>query len=302
MFSKKRSTASRKAKHLKCTASEGLSVYGVMGLFLQVVVLRAGRCTRAITSFIHLCGVIDILVAIPVGVVTADVLRAQVAKFLNSCVDAGWRDYMHPKFHWLVHLPSHLGRFKFLPTCWVHERKHRMVKRYASDVYNLAAFERTVLSEVTAHHVAGLDDESTFAFNIGLINSREAPAKLKAALAKLFEVPFFVAGACRTALQARFSAHGICNTGDVVLVAPLGPSRFDVGMVYALAEVLGEAVALVAVMQHVSADAATGTAQFRETQNLEVMQLSDVWAPLVYSKSREGIVRVLVPVHFRTFL
>lgn len=209
---------------------------------------------------------------------------------------------MHPKFHWLVHMPFHFERFGFLPTCWVHERKHRMVKRYASDVYNTSTFERTVLSEVTAHHMASLDDSSTFKFQPGLVKSRDASAKLKAFLAEFFALPFLVDGGCRTALQARVSEYGIANKGDVVVIAPDGRLGFDVGMVWAFAEVLDEPMAIVAVWRLESTDARVGTAQCTETSDVHVLPLSDIWAPVVYSRSRASAVRIVVPIQFRSFL
>ena len=37
-----------------------------------------------------------------------------------------------------------------LIACFVHERKHRMVKRYCADILNTIVFETSVLSEVLA--------------------------------------------------------------------------------------------------------------------------------------------------------
>jgi hypothetical protein len=90
MFSKKRSVASRKAKHLKCTASEGLSVYSMMAYFFRTVLLRAGRCVAAATAFVSLEGLVDLLTVVPLGLVTGQQLRSQVAKVLQACLDAGW--------------------------------------------------------------------------------------------------------------------------------------------------------------------------------------------------------------------
>jgi hypothetical protein len=36
-------------------------------------------------------GVIDLLQAVPLNVVTPDALRLQVSKFLTSCTATGWR-------------------------------------------------------------------------------------------------------------------------------------------------------------------------------------------------------------------
>ena len=91
MFGKQRMKSSRKAAYLKCTASEGLSVYPVMCLFFLSVVMKANRCINQVAAFVHMSGVIDLLQAVPLNVVTPDALRLQVSKFLTSCTAAGWR-------------------------------------------------------------------------------------------------------------------------------------------------------------------------------------------------------------------
>jgi hypothetical protein len=91
MFGKQRMKSSRKAAYLKCTASEGLSVYPVMCLFFLSVVMKANRCINQAAAFVHMSGVIDLLQAVPLNVVTPDALRLQVSKFLTSCTAAGWR-------------------------------------------------------------------------------------------------------------------------------------------------------------------------------------------------------------------
>ncbi len=106
MFSKRRSVASR-------------------AYFVRTVLLRAGRCVAAGTAFVELAGLVDLLTFVPLGLVTVQQLRSQVAKVFQACIDAGWAAFMHPVFHWLVHLPVHLAAFQVLPTCWVHESKRR---------------------------------------------------------------------------------------------------------------------------------------------------------------------------------
>ena len=147
---------------------------------MQTVVLKSGRCVHACHAFMAMADMIDLLVASPLGVVNPDSLREAVKTMLNACVAAGWRDALHPKFHWLVHLPRQLAHFGVLPTCWVHERNHRMVKRYANDVYNTAVFEKSVTNEVTAHHLADLHSTQAFDLGVHLINGKSAPRKMHA--------------------------------------------------------------------------------------------------------------------------
>ena len=35
-----------------------------------------------------------------------------------------------PKHHYSVHLPSQLERFGLVPSCFVHERRHKILKRH----------------------------------------------------------------------------------------------------------------------------------------------------------------------------
>lgn len=148
VFSKKRVVANRKANHLKCSASDGLSLIPVMAFFARSVLRPSGKCPLAIDAFLALASLVETLVAIPFEQISPDTLRSAVADLLSSCVAAGWRNKMHPKFHWLVHFPRHLEQWGQLPTCWVHERRHKMVKRYAADISNTIAYERSVLTQV----------------------------------------------------------------------------------------------------------------------------------------------------------
>jgi len=152
-----------------------------------------------------------------------------------------------------------------------------MVERYASDVTNTTTYDRTVLSEITAHHMSALDDKSTVDFRIGLLDSRPAPAKLKTFLMAqcgLDEVP---PQFCRTALAARHSECSICHKGDVVIVKSDRGTAFDVGMVWAHAEIFGEALSLVSVWERVSSDRQTATAEYREVTQDEVLPCLIYW-------------------------
>ena len=99
------------------------------------ILARAGIATLACSALSRLADVVDIIVSSGADVAAQTVaLRDSVAGFLDACVAAGWGDYMTPKFHWLIHLPRHLARWGCLLSCFVHERKHRMVKRYSYSI------------------------------------------------------------------------------------------------------------------------------------------------------------------------
>ena len=73
---------------------------------------------------------------------------------LDACVDAGWEDDMTPTFHWCIHYWRHFAKWGVLLTCWVHERKHKLAKRYGEDTQNTTNFSKSVLSEVLSHQLA----------------------------------------------------------------------------------------------------------------------------------------------------
>lgn len=56
-------------------------------------------------------------------------LQKACEKFIDMCLEAGYKEHMYTKFHWVLHFPQHLAKHKMLPSCFVQERKHKMIKR-----------------------------------------------------------------------------------------------------------------------------------------------------------------------------
>ena len=294
VFSAKRAASSRKAKFFKTTASEGLSVYMVIAYFVQTVILPTRRNTAECKAFVALADVIDLLVMTPLGRVQPVQLQDTIRLFLNFCLDAGWKTYMHPKFHWLVHLPKHLAQFGCLPTCWVHERKHRMVKRYANEICNTSVFERSVLGEVTSHHLAELSKPDCFP-TVGLVRPRAAPARLHAFLSAEFEIQ---CGQFLYSHEARFSKHESCSKGDVVLYRN-EHGAVAAGQIWFHVVVAGVTVSALAVWHRVGWNADTGAAERLVQSSPEFVYLHDILSTVVHCLCRPGICRVIVPCVLR---
>ncbi len=299
VFEPKRQKSSRKARHIKCTASEGLSLLPIVAFFVHSVLLKAGRCMAECKAFLALADVVDLLSAVPLGIVTADTLRLAIKGFLDCCILAGWRRLMHPKFHWLVHLPRHLQHFKCLPTCWVHERKHRMVKRYATDIYNTRTFEGSVLAQVHAHHIAALTCSTTFDTSVGLISAVSAPPKMKLFLERELQMSGFEILCSR---EARISKFTTCCKGDVVMIKSLDRTTYVAGQIWFLASVHGEPCAVVAVWRLIKFDIETSAAEWEEEgdPSPSIMHLDEIVASVTYTRCRPGVCRVLVPLHLRS--
>ncbi len=86
--------------------------------------MPSGLCDVAYKAIIGLCDIVEALQATSLGITAADHVLDLVRSFMAACVDAGWRDNMIPKFHWMLHF-----RGRILLIGFVHERKHTIAKR-----------------------------------------------------------------------------------------------------------------------------------------------------------------------------
>ena len=153
--------------HFRCSASDALSLYPLVCWIAATFWIPFGRCVRECVAFIAVCDVIDALHYNHMSSVTADLLRARVDKFTDAYVAAFGVEYVIPKVHWCLHYALEKQRFGLLLSCFVHERKHRVVKRYANHILNTIVFERSVLSEMISDHCAKLDMPGLFHMGIG---------------------------------------------------------------------------------------------------------------------------------------
>ena len=138
---------------VKCSASEALAVYPCIRLMLMTLVPDdvPHDTTLAIVSFHALCGVLDLLQQDKkLGNVDPDTLHGAVERHVTFRIAAYGEDRQQPKVHWSLHLSS-MKRLQPVLTCWVHERKHKEIKRVANDVANAnrtVGFEKSMLTSV----------------------------------------------------------------------------------------------------------------------------------------------------------
>ena len=204
---------------------------------------------------------------------------------------------MIPKFHWLLHFWRHLQSFGTLLSCFVHERKHRMVKRYANDVTNTDEYERTVLNEVICTHLAQMADDETFNFTIGLVRPRAAPRVLRDFLTRSVGASDADELEIRTAHESRFSPLATCTKNDVVLVR--SGSSFVAGQVWAHAEIDGVCVTLVSLWELLHVNADRGDAEWRLQDNPLMIDTTDIIDTVIWMQLGDNVVRTLLPCHLR---
>ena len=156
-FSKKKSNDNS----LKSSASEALTAYPVFRLLLQD--LRESRdlgleLRQAINSFICLCQVLDLLQQTSTGSVPPENLRRAIKLHLDTYQTAYPDGSFLPKHHLAMHLSMQLQRNGCLLSCFVQERRHKELKRYANQ--QTAAKKGTevhLLKEVFLSHLEALE-------------------------------------------------------------------------------------------------------------------------------------------------
>ena len=141
LFLPKREKSNKEAQTFKCSASEALAVLPILPHFIQETILRTGVCIEERKAMLAVSDVLDILHSTTHGC-NIEILSMKIDQIFDQFEKCNWKDYMHSKFHWLLHMPSHISKFKFFISCWVHERKHRIIKRYSEGIQNTLRYEK----------------------------------------------------------------------------------------------------------------------------------------------------------------
>ena len=151
IFDDSRRDKHRAAKHIKCQASDGLSLVGVTAHFVSTVVLNlvkmrvtAVGCEKECYAFLALVDVIELIAASARITVQPEELLTAVDKFLHLFKDSWGYEWMTPKFHWTLHFWKQLQHSKKMLSCFCLERKHRVPKRYATEIKK--TFQRAAAS------------------------------------------------------------------------------------------------------------------------------------------------------------
>ena len=130
IFEKKRKVSNKAAATFKCTASEALGLLPLVSYFLFTVVIPHGHCLAECNAYFALADLIELIQLVPLGKISPDSIAESSQIFISKCLDAKWESRMHTKFHWCLHMAGHLQKHRVLPSCFVQERKHKVVKRH----------------------------------------------------------------------------------------------------------------------------------------------------------------------------
>ncbi len=290
MFSQKRKESNREANSFKATASEGLSLHAIFACCLMTVVMPLGVCNAAIEAYMRLSMVLELLHAVPMQTVTTPVaLKAAIEAFMDAALAAGWKHAFHPKWHWQLHMPLHLKRWGILPSCFTHERKHKVAKRFGSRATNTVQYEKTILYEVLGHCFAELQEPGLFQRHCTLKQQCHAPQRMKAFLqAELGYAPHSIS-TCAVA-QVK---QGSITKGDVVLISP----GLEVAEVWFHAEVDGRLLSLVSAWRIVKLDSRSCICKKEESPLL--ISTESIQCSVAFCCLEEDLYRVLIPLPYR---
>ena len=205
---------------LKCSASELLSVYPVVRLMVLVNCpdFDNHEISTVVRSFLAGCRVLDLLTKTVSDGVTPAELESAIKTHCQLRLLAHGPTKYQPKMHYVRHIPQHMSSHPRLLSCFVHERKHKTLKKFANDSHNhnrTTAFERGLLQEVVLLQATQLgSDESLICF--GLKSPKEASLELSEQIRRFFR--WDVAKPVQCSLEAFLRPSELCAQNDVVIV------------------------------------------------------------------------------------
>jgi hypothetical protein len=295
VFSPARCDKHRKNGAIGCQASEMLALMMVLASFAREVLGKTPALKDYVDCFIAACDVVATFFDAAYGCVTGAMLRLKITIFMDLFEACGWGEHAHAKFHWLLHMPEHLDKWEFALTCFVTERKHRLVKRFAAFIQNTRTYQQSVLREVTAAHITSMRERGAFTFSVGLVDAvHAAPRKLKLFLEERLGCDLRRVDTART---ARYGARGKACVRDIVLFQMDGAPDLCAGEVWAHARYDDVNATLVSCWRSVAVDRAAGTALWeRHDGDPQLVHTHDILHACIYRALRDArYVQTLLP-------
>ena len=134
------------------------------------------------------CHILLSCIAVHRGALLPAQLAATIGLYLYAFRQLYGDGVMIIKFHYTLHLPMYLQKYGMLPNCFVHERKHKLPKRFANEVkITKWNWDASVMREVTSFRLCHLDGIG--AKDVSIMDARPCKKRLQALLQQEFNVP-----------------------------------------------------------------------------------------------------------------
>lgn len=252
--------------HVKAMASEIFSMLQLLRAFVIDVVKPRNILTEHIECLELLCRIIELLQLGP---------RKALAKIMdlrNAIIDHNalfiklYPGGIKPKFHHLLHLPEDAEKIGVLLSCFPTERKHKLVKSSATDVFR--NFQRTVLVDLVSIQIDSAIDDRNYSIPHLLNEHVIANSAIQHSIsAKLW------CGEVR--------AKDICITRDCRI--------FRIGRFFCMDDQI--------VIEATPLESGAKDGLYIETaMSPSWIAAEEIWRPLPWAPFREGIVRVCIPL------
>ena len=188
----KRWKSSTEAGHLRASASECLSLMPILAQYCQHLLdMRhgSGDLRLQLRCFLMLCRVLALISRGPRLGINPDELRTAINNFIRNFVYLNTNEKLTPKWHFMQHLPDQIHG-GWLQNCFVHERKHKQIKRFQNDHRNVnAKYAQYILRSVTHHFIGQLLEQPADEFDdsLRLINARSPTVDEAAKIRELID-------------------------------------------------------------------------------------------------------------------
>ena len=179
----------------------------------------AAEVRQHVQCFLQLSSVIELIRRSSRGTVLPAQLTAAIGLYLHAFRQLYGDGVMIIKFHYTLHLPMYLQKYGMLPNCFVHERKHKLPKRFANEVNNTKwNWDASVMREVTSFRLCHLDGIG--AKDVSIMDARPCKKHLQTLLQQEFNVPDGCVDVIfATGREARFNRWEKCSKGDLCMVS-----------------------------------------------------------------------------------
>ena len=327
LFEPKRKKANKLANTFKCTASEALGLCPIFAYFLQTFVISKGLCEHECTAYLALADIVEMLQLVPLGIITPTLLGTTIQSFIDLCIKAEWQPYMHTKFHWCLHFQQHLSKHNMLPSCFVQERKHKVIKRclamslheafsfvtlftldsvmfvsfncdhspgYASSIQNLRTYELSVTSEIICHDMECLKDPTLFSERARLVKNSQPSKKLLAFLHTQLSIEDAVE--TYTCLQAYLAPAGVCCKGDA---CALKSKPLKICQVWLHVQIGNIVLSMVSMWDIVKIDDSSCCALCLKKDDATFIETASIATSLSFMHWKDSMYKVIIPFNFR---
>jgi len=172
-------------------------------------------------------------------------------------------------------------------------------KRYAGEIANVSKKNsKSLLMEVTSHHLGQLSQHDAFAFEVGLVKGSKASKRTQQVLTAELELGPEAAASIKYSIESRFSPLATCHKGDVILYKADG--GFRAGKVLIHCEVHGLPISMISNFNVHKFDAHCGHSIWTPAQDQNIfIETDQILDTVVYSELPDGKVSVLIPSEFR---